>query len=82
MDRATVTNAINEYIKKIDLADTTYKERHSNHKKNFNYQKYCNYTELTKYVWQLNENNISPIIKGEIIKSKVYGNPKQHMCID
>ena len=82
MDGATVTNAINEYIKKIDLADTTYKERHSNHKKNFNYQKCCNYTELTKYVWQLNENNISPIIKWEIIKSKVYGNPKQHMCID
>ena len=79
--RATVTNAVNEYLKKyIGLADTTFKERHSNHKRDFKHQKYCNCTELAKYVWELKEKNIAPIIKWEIL-SKVYGNPKQNICI-
>ena len=79
--RATVTNAVNEDMKKyIGLADTTFKERHSNHKRYFKYQKYRNCAELTKYVWELKEKNIAPIIKWEIL-SKVYGNPKQNMCI-
>ena len=79
--RATVTNAVNEDIKKyIGLTDTTFQERHSNHKRDFKYQKYCNCTELAKYVWELKEKNIAPIIKWEIL-SKVYGNPKQNICI-
>ena len=74
--RVTVTNAVNEDIKKyIGLADTTFKERHSNHKRDFKHQKYRNCTELAKYVWELKEKNIAPIIKWEIL-SKVYGNPK------
>ena len=79
--RATVTNAVNEDMKKyIGRADTTFKERHSNHKRDFKHQKYRNCTELAKYVWELKEKNIAPIIKWEIL-SKVYGNPKQNMCI-
>ena len=74
--RATVTNAVNEDMNKyIGLADTTFKERHSNHKRDFKHQKYCNCTELAKYVWELKEKDIAPIL------SKVYGNPKQNMCI-
>ena len=86
MYRATVTNAVNEDIKKyIGVTDTTFKERtfkerHSNHKRDFKYQKYCICTELGKYVWELKEKNIAPIIKWEIL-SKVYGNPKQNICI-
>ena len=54
--RATVTNAVNEDMKKyIDLADITFKERDSNHKRDFKHQKYRNYTELAKYVWGLKE---------------------------
>ena len=79
--RATVTNAVNEDMKKnIGLADNTFKERHSNHKRDFKHQKYCNSTELAKYVWELKEEIIALIIKWEIL-NKVYGNPKQNMCI-
>ena len=79
--RVTVTNAINEDIKKyIRLADTTFKERHSNHKRDFKHQKYHNCIELAKYVWELKEKNIAPIIKWEIL-SNVYDNPEQNMCI-
>ena len=81
VQRATVTNAVNEDMQKyIGLADTTFKERHSNHKRYFKYQKYRNCAELTKYVWELKEKNIAPIIKWEI-PSKLYGSPKQNMCI-
>ena len=73
--RATVTNAVNEEMKKyIGLADTTFKERQQPQ------EKYCYCTELAKYVWELKEKNIALIIKWEIL-SRVYGNPKQNMCI-
>ena len=78
---AIVTNAVNEDMKKyIGLADTTFIERHSNHKRDFQHQKCCHCTELAKYVWELKEKNIAPIIKLEIL-STVYGNRKQNMCI-
>ena len=44
--RATVTNAIKENMKK---------EKHSNHKKDFQHQKYRSCTELAKHVWELKE---------------------------
>ena len=67
--RATVNNAVNKDIKKYTgLADTTFKEKHNNHKRDCKHQKYCNCTELAKYVWEL--------IKWEIL-SKVYGSPKK-----
>ena len=79
--RATITITVNKDIKKcIGLANITFKERQSNHKKDFKHQKYRNCTELAKYVWELKEKNIVPIIKCKIL-SKVYGNPKQNMCI-
>ena len=77
--RATVTNAINEDMKKyIDLADTNFKERHSNHKRDFKHQKYRNCTKLPKYVLKLKEKNIAPIMKREIL-NKVYGKPKRNV---
>ena len=80
MYRATVTNDVYEGMKKyIGLADTTFKGRHSNHKRYFKRQKYRNCTELAKYVWELKEKNIAPMIKWEIF-SKIYDNPKQNMC--
>ena len=62
------------------LADTTSKERHSNHKRDFKHHKYLNNTELAKCVWELKDKNIDPIIKWEIL-NKVYSNPKQNMYI-
>ena len=60
----------------IGLADTIFKERISNHKRDFKYQKSCNCTELANYVWELKEKNIATRIKWEIL-SKVHGNPKK-----
>ena len=62
--KATVTNAVHEDMKKyIDLADTTFKERHSNHKRDFNSSirmiAYHDSTELAKHVWKLKEKNIA-----------------------
>ena len=68
MYRATVTNVVNEdMVKYIGLVDTTFKERHSNHNRDFKHQKYRNCTELTEYVWELKEENIAPVIKWEIL---------------
>ena len=79
--RAAVTKAVNEDMKKyIGLVDTTSKERQSNHKRDFKRLKYRHCTELAKHVWELKEKNIVLIIKWEIL-SKVYGNPKQDICI-
>ena len=51
--RAIATNAINKNMKKyIGLVDTTFKERHSNHKRDFKHQKYHNCTDLAKCVWE------------------------------
>ena len=62
--RATVTNAGNKDMKKyIGLASTTFKDGHSNHKRDFEHQKYRNCTELAKYLRELKEKNIAPIIK-------------------
>ena len=81
MYRANATNAVNEDMKKyIGLANSTFKERHSNGKRDFKHQKYRNCTELAKYVWELKEKNIAPIIKWEIV-NKVCGNSKQKMCV-
>ena len=81
MYRATVTNAVNKDMNKyIGVTYITFKERHSNHKRDFKHQKYLNWTELAKYVWKLKEKSIAPIIKCEIL-NKVYGNPKRNMCI-
>ena len=57
---------------------TTFKVRHSNHLRDFKHRKYCNCTELARYVWELKEKNIAQIIRWEIL-SKVYCNPKQNM---
>ena len=59
--RATATKSVKEEMKKyIGLADTTFQERHSNHKRDFKHQKYCNCSELDKYVWELKSDSHLP----------------------
>ena len=65
-------------VKYIGLADTTFKERHSNHNRDFKHQKNRNCTELARYVWELKEENITTIIKWETFK--VYGSSRQSKC--
>ena len=52
----------------------------TNHKRDCKHQKYCTCTKLAKYLRELKEKNITPIIKWGIL-NKVYGNPEQKMCI-
>ena len=48
------------------VSETPSKERFRNHKKEFNFVKYRNSTELSKYIWQLKDLNITPKISWEI----------------
>ena len=75
--RATVTNAVNEYMKKNNsLADCTFKERQSNHKRDFK-SEILQLDKISQICVELNKKNIAPIIKWEILR-KVYGHPKQN----
>ena len=78
--RADVTNKTNNGQKKFfGLAETTFKERCNNHKWEVKHIKCQNNTELTKYIWNLKNNNIKYTIKWKIIY-KVYGNANLAMC--
>ena len=63
----------------IGLAETTFKERYNNHKKDIKHEKYKNSTELTKYIWSLKNQNHTYSINWKIL-SKVYGNANTKMC--
>ena len=69
--RADTTTA-NEQKFYYGTSETTFKQRHSNHSRDFKHLKYQHSTELAKYIWQLKNNNISYTIKWSIA-SKVYG---------
>ena len=47
----------------FELAETIFKERYRNHIRDFKNEKYENSTELAKYIWQLNRDNISFSVK-------------------
>ena len=56
---ADVTNETNNDKKfYLGLAETNFKERYNNHKRDFKHIKYINNTELTKYISNLKNNNI------------------------
>ena len=63
-----VTNNLdNEYRYYLGLAETTFKERYSNHKSSFKNENSKNSMEVSKYIWSLRENNKKPI-KWKIVK--------------
>ena len=65
-----VTNDLdNEYKYYLRLAETTFKERYSNHKSSFKNENSKNSTELSKNLWSLTENNKIPSIKWKIVKT-------------
>ena len=54
--QATVTDTLSQKSKNyIGLTDTTFKERHKNHKKSFKNAKYKTETELSVHLWKLKE---------------------------
>ena len=61
--RADVENEINNKRKfYFWVSKTAFEERYRNHKKECNYVKYRNSTELFKCIWQLKDLNITPKI--------------------
>ena len=65
--RANVENYTNDEKKfYYGVSETPFKERFRNHKRDFNHDRYRNSTELSKYIWQLNDLNIIPKITWEI----------------
>ena len=64
-----VNDTDNEKKRYIGLAETTFKQRYSNHLKSFKHKKYSKETELSKYVWELKDNNRNPTVNWTILKS-------------
>ena len=51
----------------IGLTEGTFKQRYTQHKSTFTHRKLSNSTELSKYMWQLKDSNISFTTKWSII---------------
>ena len=63
--KATVTTQDNYQIY-YGASEGEFKIRYSNHTKSFRNRQYVNETELSKYIWQLNDNRIDFHLKWEI----------------
>ena len=61
------------------LAETTFKERYNNHKRDVKHIKYQYNTESTKYIWSLKNNIIKCNIQWKVV-DKVYSNANWTMC--
>ena len=69
-----------KWLKTIGLAETPFKDRYRNHKKDFNHKKYCNSTELSKYIWQLKDSDIIPEISWDIF-AQVNSKTRINFCL-
>jgi hypothetical protein len=59
----------------VGLTENEFKTRYTNHKASFNNYEKRNSTELSKYIWNLKNNNISYSIRWKILKrAKSYSN--------
>ena len=77
--RADVTNEANNGQMFFGLAETTFKERYNNHKRDVKHIKYQYNIELTTYIWNLKNNSIQYNIHRKVV-DKVYGNANLTMC--
>ena len=67
--QADVTNDVDdEYKFYHGLTESSFKERFRNHNKSFNHRQYQTETELSKYIWTLNHQNKTAMIKWKIIQ--------------
>ena len=78
--KAEVKNNKNEDTKiYIGLSENAFKERYRNHTKSFRHDKYKNETVLSKYIWDLKENDAMPIVKWSFIKT-IKGKSNSNNC--
>ena len=74
-----VRNNTNEKKFYLGVSETPFKERFRNHKKEFTHKEYRNSTELSKYIWQLKNANIAPIVTWKVV-TKVFSDTKVNFC--
>ena len=68
MYRADVKNLTNDEKKfYLRVTETPFKERFGNHTRDLKHPKYSNSTEVLKYLWELKDANISPVIEWSIV---------------
>ena len=78
--RADVENDTNSETKfYFGLAETPFKDRFRNHTRDFNNKRYNKTTELSKYIWELKEAGINPIVKWSIVE-KIHSHTKINYC--
>ena len=53
----------------VGVTENQFKTRFGNHKQSFSNRKYCNQTELSKYIWTLKDNSIDFKVKWKILQS-------------
>jgi hypothetical protein len=79
--RATVeTNDDKPKQTYVGLTENTFKTRFTNHKASFRNPKLKNSTELSKYIWELKEENIDFNITWNILKQASPYNPASDRC--
>ena len=78
--RAYVENDTNSETKfYFGLTETPFKDRFGNHTRDFKHKTYSKSTELSKYIWDLKDRGINPIVKWSIFE-KIYSNTKINYC--
>ena len=78
--RADVENDTNSETKfYFGLTETPFKDWFWNHTRDFKHKTYSKSTELSKYIWDLKETGINPIVKWSIVE-KIYSNTKINYC--
>ena len=75
-----IENDVNSETKfYFGLTETPFKERFGNHTRDFKHKTYSKSTELSKYIWDLKETGINPIVKWSIVQ-KSCCNTKINYC--
>ena len=64
----------------IGGTETTFKERHGNHKKSFNLAHYSHETKISEYVWAMKRNGYDPNVTWSIVKKCVHYKAGDKFC--
>ena len=74
-DAKNLTNDEKKFY--LEVTETPFKERFGNHMQDFKHTKYN--TELSKYVWDLKDAHVSPVIEWSIV-TKVLSKTQLNIC--
>ena len=75
-----INNSEDEKRVYFSASDTTFQERHRNHTRDFNHERYSECTELSKYIWKLKRNKKIPSNEWRIVR-KVFSDAISNYCL-